>query len=52
MKCILIIAGSDSIGGAGIQADIKTAYKLGYHAVTIISALLAYPDGAFPIAPA
>lgn len=41
MKCILVIAGSDSIGGAGIQADIKTAYKLGYHAVTVISALTA-----------
>ena len=41
MKCILIIAGSDTSGGAGIQADIKTAYKLGYHAVTIISALTA-----------
>ena len=41
MKCILIIAGSDSSGGAGIQADIKTAYKLGYHPATVISALTA-----------
>ncbi len=41
MKSILIIAGSDTFGGAGIQADIKTAYKLGYHPFTIISALTA-----------
>lgn len=41
MKSILIIAGSDSSGGAGIQADIKTAYKLGYHPATVISALTA-----------
>ncbi len=41
MKCIMIIAGSDSSGGAGVQADIKTAYKLGYHPATVISALTA-----------
>ena len=41
MKCILVIAGSDSSGGAGIQADIKTAYKLKYHAMTVICALTA-----------
>ena len=41
MKCLLAIAGSDSCAGAGIQADIKTAYKLNYHAVTVISALTA-----------
>jgi len=41
MKCILIIAGSDSCGGAGIQADIKAAYKLRYHAATVISAITA-----------
>ncbi|RLB11217.1 MAG: bifunctional hydroxymethylpyrimidine kinase/phosphomethylpyrimidine kinase [Deltaproteobacteria bacterium] len=41
MKSILVIAGSDSCGGAGIQADIKAAYKLRYHAMTVISALTA-----------
>lgn len=35
------IAGSDSGGGAGIQADIKTMNSLGTHACTVISALTA-----------
>jgi hydroxymethylpyrimidine/phosphomethylpyrimidine kinase len=38
---ILIIAGSDSSGGAGIQADIKTVTMLGGHAMTAITALTA-----------
>lgn len=38
---ILIIAGSDSGGGAGIQADIKTVTLLGGHAMTAITALTA-----------
>ncbi len=38
---ILIIAGSDSGGGAGIQADIKTVTMLGGHAMTAISAITA-----------
>ena len=38
---VLIIAGSDSGGGAGIQADIKTATMLGGHAMTAITALTA-----------
>jgi hydroxymethylpyrimidine/phosphomethylpyrimidine kinase len=38
---VLIIAGSDSGGGAGIQADIKTVTMLGGYAATAITALTA-----------
>jgi len=36
---ILIIAGSDSSGGAGIQADIKTITSLGSYSMTAITAV-------------
>ena len=36
---ILIIAGSDSSGGAGIQADIKTVTSLGSYAMTAVTAV-------------
>jgi hydroxymethylpyrimidine/phosphomethylpyrimidine kinase len=36
---ILIIAGSDSSGGAGIQADVKTITALGSYAMTAITAV-------------
>ncbi len=38
---ILIIAGSDSSGGAGVQGDIKTITSLGSYAMTAITALTA-----------
>ena len=38
---ILAIAGSDSSGGAGIQADIKTITMLGGYAMTAITAVTA-----------
>lgn len=38
---VLAIAGSDSSGGAGIQADIKTVTMLGGYAMTAITALTA-----------
>ena len=38
---ILIIAGSDSSGGAGIQADIKTVTALGSYAMTAVTAITA-----------
>ncbi|MDL0089229.1 hydroxymethylpyrimidine/phosphomethylpyrimidine kinase [Campylobacter gastrosuis] len=41
MKNILIIAGSDSVGGAGIQADIKTCVAHKCYAATAISAITA-----------
>ncbi|PTQ10287.1 bifunctional hydroxymethylpyrimidine kinase/phosphomethylpyrimidine kinase [Sphingomonas oleivorans] len=38
---VLIVAGSDSGGGAGIQADIKTVTMFGGHAMTAITAVTA-----------
>ena len=39
MKPILTITGSDSTGGSGIQADIKTISELGEYAVTVITSI-------------
>ncbi|MGP1515917.1 MAG: bifunctional hydroxymethylpyrimidine kinase/phosphomethylpyrimidine kinase [Bacteroidales bacterium] len=41
IKSVLTIAGSDSIGGAGIQADIKTIFSLGLYAASCITAVTA-----------
>ena len=38
---VLIIAGSDSSGGACIQADIKTVTALGSYAMTAVTAVTA-----------
>jgi hydroxymethylpyrimidine/phosphomethylpyrimidine kinase len=49
---VLIIAGSDSGGGAGIQADIKTISMLDAYAATAITALTAQnTEGVFGILP-
>ena len=39
MKRLLIVAGSDSSGGAGIQADLKTASAFGVFGMTAITAI-------------
>ena len=41
MKTALTIAGSDSSGGAGIQADLKTMTMNGVYAMSAIAALTA-----------
>lgn len=41
MRCALSIAGSDSVGGAGIQADIKAMSSLDVHCCAVITALTA-----------
>ena len=49
---VLIIAGSDSGGGAGIQADIKTVTMLDAYAATAITALTAQnTEGVFGVLP-
>jgi hydroxymethylpyrimidine/phosphomethylpyrimidine kinase len=41
MKKVLTIAGSDSCGGAGIQADLKTMSSLGAYGMSVITAVTA-----------
>jgi len=53
MKRIVTIAGSDTGGGAGIQADLKTIAALGGHGMSVITALTAQNSlgvqGVYPI---
>lgn len=53
MRTALTVAGSDSIGGAGIQADIKAMSVVGVHATSVITAVTAQNtqgvDGILPL---
>jgi hydroxymethylpyrimidine/phosphomethylpyrimidine kinase len=50
MKNILTIAGSDSCGGAGIQADIKTFSAHGLYGMSVITAVTAQnTQGVFAV---
>ena len=55
MKRVMTIAGSDSGGGAGIQADLKTFAALGVFGTSAITALTAQNTvgvrGVFPVSP-
>lgn len=55
MKKVLTIAGSDSSGGAGIQADIKTMTMHGVYAMSAVTALTAQNTtgvrAIYPVAP-
>ena len=55
MKKVLTIAGSDSGGGAGIQADVKTMTMNGVFAMTVVTALTAQNttgvQGIFEVSP-
>lgn len=55
MKKVLTIAGSDSGGGAGIQADLKTMLANGVYGMSVITALTAQNtlsvDGIYAVTP-
>ena len=53
MRTALTVAGSDSVGGAGVQADVKAMSVVGIHAASVITAVTAQNtegvSGIFPI---
>ena len=53
MKRVLAIAGSDSGGGAGLQADLKTMLACGVHGMSVVTAVTAQNSlgvhGAWPV---
>ena len=52
MKCCLTIAGSDSGGNAGVQADLRAFHDYGRHGCTVFAALTAQnPSGVHAIHP-
>ena len=55
MRRVLTVAGSDSGGGAGIQADLKTLLALGVHGMTAVTAVTAQNtlgvQGVWPLPP-
>ena len=55
MRTVLTIAGSDSGGGAGIQADLKSFASVGVHGTSVITCVTAQNtrsvDSIFPIPP-
>ena len=46
MRHVLAVGGSDSSGGAGLQADVKTLHALGVHASTVVTAVTAQSSTA------
>lgn len=40
MKKVLTLAGSDTSGGAGIQADLKTFQELGVYGMTALTTIV------------
>ncbi len=52
MRTALTVAGSDSVGGAGIQADVKAMSVIGVHATSVITAVTAQNTcGVYDILP-